>query len=269
MHFASANGRAIASAKTYRRRFGSQDAIAEATLRWASAQSGYEDVCAILELRASTARTLADDPHPIIGLEVAGDTTVLDDSYVPPVVACLPALAAGDPAIVAACRTLGLTENVVFEKRVAVAFRLLGLEVLELGQGSGRVADGIARCTSGRWALIYDAKLRRSGFVMGTEDRKFREYVATHATDLRREGFETLHFVVVSSSFAASDLPRAQDIVQTTPAKSCVLLEAAALLAMVELRLRTQNLAEAAQLHRVFGPTRIVTVAEIKALDRE
>ena len=25
--------------------------------------------------------------------------------------------------------------------------------------------------------MIYDAKVRRGGFIMGTEDRKFREYI--------------------------------------------------------------------------------------------
>lgn len=268
MRFARSQGATIASDKTYATRFGNRDGIAAATMQWAVTQPGYDDVIAILSARVAGVTTAPDELPPEVVSDAPSATDVLADRYVPPIVACLPALAAGDPAITAACRARGLTDHVEFERRVAIAFRLLGLDVKELGQGAGRVADGVARSMSGRWALIYDAKQRRSGFAMGTEDRKFREYVATHAAELRRDGIETLHFVVISSTFADSDVKHALDITATTLAKSCVLLEAAALLAMVDLRLRTALLADPAQLHRVFVPTRVVTVDVVAAIER-
>ena len=146
-----------------------------------------------------------------------------------------------------------MTASVELERRTGIAFELLGLEVTVLGQGAGRVADGIARCGVGRWAIVFDAKIRTSGFSMGTEDRKFREYVERHGRELESEGIARVYFAVVSSSFVESDLEKAQEIVRLTKAKAMVLLEAGALRALVELKLRTRQFEDAAALERVFG----------------
>ncbi len=152
------------------------------------------------------------------------------------------------------------------EKRVAFAFRMLGLEVSILGQGAGRVADGIAWCRPGRWALVYDAKVRRGGFVMGTEDRKFREYIERHGKDLERKGIDAIYFAVISSSFAESDLEKAREIVRRTKAKAFVLLEASALRALVELRLRTRVLEDPEVLERLFMLSKIVGLSDVQSL---
>ena len=77
-----------------------------------------------------------------------------------------------------------------------------------------------------------------------------------------------LHFVVVSSAFAEADVRKAEEIVTTTRAKSCVLMEAAALRAMVELRLRTTLISEPSQLQRLLIQTRILRESDVSALDR-
>jgi hypothetical protein len=73
---------------------------------------------------------------------------------------------------------------------------------------------------------------------MGTEDRKFLEYVERHGRELERDGTQTIYFAVISSHFSETDVERARDIVRSSKAKAVVLLEAAALRAAVELHLR-------------------------------
>lgn len=48
--------------------------------------------------------------------------------------------------------------STLFEQRCAEAFRCLGFDVRELGQGLGRVADCLAIATAERFAVIIDAK---------------------------------------------------------------------------------------------------------------
>jgi hypothetical protein len=43
-----------------------------------------------------------------------------------------------------------------FEKKVNLVFKMLGFEVDELGQGSGRNPDGIAKENQFRYAIIID-----------------------------------------------------------------------------------------------------------------
>jgi len=186
---------------------------------------------------------------------------------VPPAIDCLPALSVGDPVLVRCCGERSLTPSVEFEKRVALAFFLLGMEVDELGQGAGRVADGIARHRSGRWAVIYDAKVRRGGFAMGTEDRKFREYVERHSGDLKVNGVDAIYFVVVSSSFDEADVEKAREVVRLTEAKALALVEASALRALVELKLRTRLLDSGEALERLLARTGIVGLSQVQAID--
>jgi hypothetical protein len=181
------------------------------------------------------------------------------------VVAPLEALSRGDAGIVDACKRLGRDENSEFERRVAVAFEILGLTVEPMGQGYGRVADGIARCNSGGWAVIYDAKLRRDRYRLLTEDRKFREYIETHVPALRSAGLQRCYFAIVSSQFSESDVERAHELVRLCDIKSLVFVEASALAAMVENRVRDAASFDLDNIERLFTRTRIIARADIKA----
>jgi hypothetical protein len=264
LRFARSTNPEIPAEKTYRNRFGSQAAMISRLREWIRDQSGFEHVKMHLDrtpLDQVALRAPDDDPEP-----VASASDPLDESFVPPIIDCLPELAACGPAIEAICRTRGIDPNVEFEKRVASALRILGLDVERLGQGAGRVADGIARCRARRWAIIYDAKVRRSGFVMGTEDRKFREYIEHHASDLERDGVDAVYFAVISSRFEERDIEKAREVVRLTKAKAFALLEAGALRALVELNVRTQLLADWAKLERLFGVSSIITVDDVRRL---
>ncbi len=247
----------VPSEKTLRNRFGRVEDMLSALRAWVAERPEYSDIAHLLEgaattapARATKARAAATDHSQV---------DVLSDSFLPPIVASLPLLASADARAEQICAERGLALNVEFERRVGVAFALLGLNVEQLGQGTGRVADGIARCVEGRWALVYDAKVRRGGFVMGTEDRKFREYVERHAEALKREGIDKVYFTVISSSFADGDLRKANELVRQTQARACVLLPAELLRDLVDLRLRSGPAWDLVRLERVFASSAIVT----------
>lgn len=177
-------------------------------------------------------------------------------------------MAIADPAVEEALSRQRLDLNIEFERRVGIAFKLLGFEVEALGQGAGRVADGIARCAQERWAIVYDAKVRRGQFSIGTEDRKFREYIDHHAADLQRAGIDSVFFAVVSGSFDGGDTEKAREVVRLTRAKAFVLMEARALRGLVELKLRTRLLDDWAVLQRLCLTPGIVTSERVVALER-
>lgn len=93
-----------------------------------------------------------------------------------------------------------------FERKVSLVFQMLGFEVKALGQGTGRNPDAIAKATQEHYGLIIDAKARNESYLMGTEDRKFIEYIRQHQPGLMREGCKKLYFVIVSSRFAGRDM---------------------------------------------------------------
>lgn len=257
LKYARVKDATIPAEKTYRNRFRTQGEMVSRLRTWVAGREEWRDVEPLLasastdESTAETSTRAAPSPsttaHPL-----------LSDSFIPPVIYALPEIASGQPEVVAECRARGLDPNVEFERRVAISFQLLGLEVDRLGQGAGRVADGVAKSRIGRWGLIFDAKLRRGGFTIGTEDRKFREYIERHGKALADDGIDNVYFGVVSSAFSEKDLERAQELVHATTAKACVLIEARALRSLVELRLQG-HLADGERLKRIVGVTRILT----------
>jgi hypothetical protein len=74
---------------------------------------------------------------------------------------------AGDEQVLEQLKVQGRSADKEFERRVASAFSLLGLRVMEYGQGTGRRADGVAICMKGSWAVVFDAKLRRELYKLG------------------------------------------------------------------------------------------------------
>lgn len=88
-----------------------------------------------------------------------------------------------------------------FEKNVNLIFQMLGFEVTEYGQGTGRNPDGIAKENQHRYAILIDSKSRKDNYKIGTEDRKFIEYIRTFSEPLRKSGFVNIYFLIVSSNF--------------------------------------------------------------------
>lgn len=148
-------------------------------------------------------------------------------AYLPAALADLALLACGlSPDDATAVSTL-------FERRCAEAFGCLGFEVCQLGQGCGRVADCLAIARAERFAIVIDAKVRRRGYTLGTDDRQFCEYAVRHARDLAQAGIERVYFAVVGHGFRQADLDKLAGVMTGTPIRSVVFMEAAALMRLV------------------------------------
>jgi hypothetical protein len=148
--------------------------------------------------------------------------------------------------------------STIFERRTAEAFRCLGFEISQLGQGTGRNADALALAPRERFAVIIDAKVRSAGYVLGTEDRKFLEYAQNHGAELRRQGFENLYFVVVGSSFKEGDLRKLIDALSAALMRSANLLTAWALMRLVEDSIRDRSKFSLGEFERQLFPHKII-----------
>ncbi len=129
----------------------------------------------------------------------------------------------------------------LFERRTADAFRCMGFEISTLGQGTGRKPDALALASRERFAIIIDAKVRSNGYILGTEDRKFLEYARTQGSELKRQGFENLYFVVVAPSFREGDLKKLTEYLSDSPIRSVDLITASALMRFVEESIRERS----------------------------
>jgi hypothetical protein len=98
-----------------------------------------------------------------------------------------------------------------FEKGVNLVFEMLGFEVTDYGQGTGRNPDGIAKTSQYNYAILIDAKSRTENYKIGTDDRTFIEYINKHSEPLKKRGFKNIYLLIVSSGF---------DLVSATPIKN-------------------------------------------------
>jgi len=163
---------------------------------------------------------------------------VLPESYIPPVVSVLPRLATNDTALSDICSKSGKTIEKVFEERLALLFGMLGFETELMGQGHGRVPDGVAVSDEFRYAIIYDAKVRQQAYTMGTDERAIREYIAGQGERLRKRGIKNLYFMVISSTFTGDHDDAIRGMKIETNVNEVLLVEVKALLVMLEGKLR-------------------------------
>jgi len=102
--------------------------------------------------------------------------------------------------------------------------------------------------------VIVDAKVRSTGYSLGTEDRKFLEYSCSHGIELQRQGYEKIYFVVVGPNFRESDLGKLTDYLSTSPIRSVNLITARALMRLVENSIRERSKFSIAQFEQqLFG----------------
>lgn len=177
--------------------------------------------------------------------EVLGD-------FLPPVVSDLSAVAQRDSTAEAEYEEQDRDLAVVFEEKLHHSFRILGFDVEELGQGSGRQPDGIATAVRNDYAIIYDAKVRGDGYSISTDDRAIREYIERHARQLRDQGVRRIYFAIVSSTFTDPDRSTLRELRETTAVESIVFLSAELLEELMVLRLREPYL-NLDDIRAVFG----------------
>jgi hypothetical protein len=163
----------------------------------------------------------------------------LPRSYVPPIVAILPRMARHEEGLIGAAKKSGITLDRAFEKYINAAFTILGYETQLLGQGHGRVPDGQAIANDESYAIIWDAKVRGDGYSMGTDDRTIREYISTQSRKLKKGRFlRNTYYLIISSSFADDFDDTIRSIKMETDISEVGLMEAAALVTMVDAKLR-------------------------------
>lgn len=193
----------------------------------------------------------------------------LPDSYVPPIVAILPSMARHEEALVEAARRSGTTLERAFEKYLDAAFTVLGYETKLLGQGQGRVPDGVAVAADYSYAILWDAKIRADGYSIGTDDRAIREYITTQSRELkRRRSMRNIYYFVISSKFADDYDEPIRSVKMDTDVNEVILLEAEALVAMVEARLRAplQTSLGPDGLQRLFTNSGVLTSEDVRQL---
>jgi hypothetical protein len=152
--------------------------------------------------------------------------------------------------------------STLFEQRCAEAFRCLGFEVRELGQGCGRAADCLAIAAAERFAIIIDAKVRRRGYTLGTDDRQFCEYAKRHTRELALSGVDKVYFAVVGSGFRQDDLDKLAGFVSGTPIRSVVFFEATALMKLVNDSIRDRRQFRLEDIDRLLFGNKIIATRE-------
>lgn len=165
---------------------------------------------------------------------------LLPDSYAPPIVAVLPKLACPDAAITQAATNSGTSVARAFEKHINAAFTILGYETRLLGQGQGRQPDGMALAPEHSYSIIWDAKSRADAYSLGTDNRAIREYIDVKSRELRRQ-YRNIYFMIISGRFQSDFSDALQELKMTTDVKEVCLMEAEALLAIVEAYLKNPH----------------------------
>lgn len=161
----------------------------------------------------------------------------LPESYVPPIIAILPTMAWHEEKLVEAAKRSGTSLERAFEKNIDAAFTMLGYETKLLGQGQGRVPDGRALAHDENYAILWDGKIRANSYSLGTDDRTIREYITTQSRELSRR-FRNIYYVIVSSAFTDDYDDSIAAMKMETEVSEVILLEAEALVAIVEAKLR-------------------------------
>jgi hypothetical protein len=163
----------------------------------------------------------------------------LPESYIPPIVSILPDIARNEPQLREAAKASGTSLERAFEKSIDAAFTILGYETKLLGQGKGRVPDGLALSIDDSYAILWDAKIRGDSYSMGTDDRAIREYIVTQSRELkRRRGLRNIYYFIISSGFADDYDDLTRTLKMETDVNEVCLVEAEALVAMVDAKMR-------------------------------
>jgi hypothetical protein len=144
-----------------------------------------------------------------------------------------------EETLVEAAKRSGITLDRAFEKYINAAFTMLGYETQLLGQGKGRVPDGLALAHDESYAILWDAKVRSTGYSMGTDDRTIREYITKQSREMKKRRFlRNVYYLIISSTFADDYDDTIRSIKMETDVNEVCLVLAEALVAMVDAKLR-------------------------------
>jgi len=194
---------------------------------------------------------------------------LLPDSFVPAVIEILPKMARYDEVLTSTAKRSGTTLARAFEKSIDAAFTMLGYETKLLGQGQGRVPDGLAVDLDNSYAIIWDAKARSDRYSMGTDDRTIREYIVTQSRELKRKrGLRNVYYLIISSEFADDFDDPVRSLKMETDISEVILVQADALVAMVDAKLRAPRHVSLGPdgLQRLFTNSGVLTAEDVREL---
>jgi len=210
----------------------------------------------------------APDPdvaHPKPKPDTNKANLALPESFIPPVVSILPKLSINDPDLAQICKESGKSIDRVFEERLAILFGMLGFDTVLLGQGKGRVPDGVAVTEEHRYGIIYDAKVREKGYSIGTDERAIKEYINSQTPALRRRGFDSLYYFIISSNFIGNNARSIPGIKIETRINEVIFVEVKALLLMLDAKLRNPNINLGPDgLQQLFASSGVLTEEDIR-----
>lgn len=180
-------------------------------------------------------------------------------------VSILPRLAVNDPELANLCQGMGSSIEKTFENRVDVLFKMLGYETEFMGQGHGRVPDGVAICREFHYAIGYDAKVRQGAYTMGTDERAIREYIYGLTDRLKKQGIKQIYFMVISSSFSGDHDDVIRGLKMDTDVREIILVEASALVALLDAKLRDPLLTLGPDgIQRLMADSGILSEADVR-----
>jgi hypothetical protein len=156
-------------------------------------------------------------------------------------------------------------KNNEFEKQVNLVFQMLGFDTNYFGQGTGRNPDSIAKASQFGYALLIDAKARKEAYQIGTEDRKFIEYIKTHTSNLNRTGHGIIYFVIVSSEFKSITESSLKNIIKETNVVT-TLFKASTLLKLLSKKIEYPSILNLESIRELFLNNGVITDKEVDKL---
>lgn len=231
---------------------------------WYKANKEYPSIAA--EIEGSSGKNDLEVNKAIFSNQL--ELPRLPESYVPPVVSVLVEMSNHNENLKEAAKNSGTSLERAFEKHIDIAFKILGFETHLMGQGNGRVPDGSAIAKDDDYIIIWDAKIRSNGYSMGTDDRTIREYITTQSRELKkRRHYKNIYYSIISSSFVNDFDEVIRSIKMETDVNEVLLIEASALVSMVDARLRDPTITLGSDgFQRIFSSSGMISTKNVKDL---
>ncbi|MBN2678533.1 MAG: hypothetical protein JXR32_10790 [Anaerolineaceae bacterium] len=166
----------------------------------------------------------------------------LSDSYIPPVVASLPALAVHDNQMATLLKESGKDIQKVFAERLGILFSMLGYEAKSPGQGNDHIPDGVAICKEYSYAIVYDARISQQPYTVQEDEPELHAYILKLGDRLRKQGYRTIYYIVVSCGFSAENDRVLRSLKIDMGVNEVILAGVDALMLLLEKKLRNPGL---------------------------
>jgi len=217
-------------------------------LKYFSDKSEWQDVVKLIPITIAPPSSIQISPiNKIKGIEYEYD------KFIPPIVRDLQDL------------SFDKERANEFEKKLCLVFQMLGFEIDSYGQGTGRNPDLVAKAPKEHYAIIIDAKAREDSYKIGTEDRKFVEYINKYKPILVNKGMNLIYFLVVSSRFDSASDNALKNIAKATGV-STTLLTAQQLLKILARKIEHPNKLDLSKLKDIFIESGVINDKQVAKL---